>query len=410
MSRRTPTPPNGPTDVQGLREFLRREPLLACWALFALVLALKYANLAWWLLQLQHLLGEVPGALNHDFVNYWIAGHATLEGHPELLFEHGRYFEHLQSLAGADAEIRSWSYPPHFLLLLWPLGLLDFFPAYLAFMATTGALFVLAARQLLDTMAPQISGWRVTVVVSCFAMMMLASTQNGFLSGALMLAALANMHTRPRLAGFALALLSIKPQLGVLFPVLILMDRNWRLLGWTLAWLVVLFAASVIAFGLEPWRQFFANVLPYQALVMRDWNGVFLQMMPGALGGLRSLGVDYRIAAAVQGVFSVAGLTLFVAFLRRNHAPLARAFALACATFVVAPYAFDYDMGALAVIAAAFALVHVAGPRWAVALCGMVAALPAAIQPLGQGGLPLSPLLLLAGLAAAAALTRALPR
>jgi hypothetical protein len=395
--------------MQGLRAFLRREPLLVCWALFALLLALKYTNLVWWLLQLRHHLGAIPGALNHDFVNYWIAGRATLEGNPLLLFEHERYFAHLQSLAGPGAEIRSWSYPPHFLLLLWPLGWLDFFPAYLAFMATTGALFVLAARQLLRTLSPQVPVWQVSVAVSCFAMMMLASTQNGFLSGALMLAALASMHSRPMLAGLALALLSIKPQLGLLFPVLILMDRNWRLLGWTVAWLAVLLAASVIAFGIEPWRQFFANVLPYQALVMRDWNGVFLQMMPGALGGLRSLGVDYRVAVAVQGVFSAAGLVVFIAFLRRHHEPLARAFALTCATFVVAPYAFDYDMGSLAVIAAAFALAHGTGPRWAVVVCGVVAALPAAIQPLGQASLPLSPLLLLAGLAAAATLTRAYP-
>jgi len=95
--------------------------------------------------------------LNRDFVNYWMG--ATLAHHDRHmdLFVHETYFAHLQAFIGPHAEIRSWSYPPHFLLLVLPLAYLSYGTALVAFLAATLALFVWSAAIFRKVWAPQSS-------------------------------------------------------------------------------------------------------------------------------------------------------------------------------------------------------------------------------------------------------------
>ena len=46
------------------------------------------------------------------------------------------------------------------------------------------------------------------------------------------------------LAGLAFALLTIKPQLGILVPLLLLFERNWRAIGWSAVFTVLLVLAE----------------------------------------------------------------------------------------------------------------------------------------------------------------------
>jgi hypothetical protein len=78
----------------------------------------------------------------------------------------------------------------------------------------------------------------------------------------------------------------------------------------------------------------------------------------------------------------------------RDASASGRAFALLCATFVVSPYGFDYDMGALAVASAAFLSAQNGAGRGGRAMLLAVALLPAFVFPLGSAGLPIAPLLL----------------
>ena len=84
--------------------------------------------------------------------------------------------------------------------------------------------------------------------------------------------------------------------------------------------------------------------------------------------------------------------------------PLRRAFVVTCGTFLITPYAFNYDMGALCVCAAVLA----GRGRARIAITrrlpiALVAAISGAVTNLGRVNLPLTPLVLAAGLAAVAA-------
>jgi len=265
----------------------------------------------------------------------------------------------------------------------------------------TFALFAAAALAFVREFAPEARRGLVLLGITGFALMMAESTQNGFLTSAAVLYTLAYMRRRPMLAGCALALLTMKPQLGFLIPLLALLDRNWALLRWATLFTALLVGGSVLLYGADSWRAFFTQVIPYQNFVMHHWIGPFLNMMPGTFGSLRTLGASAGSALAAQAAVSVIALLALLRLVWIVRDPLERAFALLVATFLVTPYSFDYDMGALSVAAACLALrAGGHGERGAMLLYGVIAILPAIVPLLGDAHLPLSPLILAAGIAA----------
>lgn len=383
-----------------LWRLLKANPALVCAAALAATATLIYV-LPWiWILhtQLIHEIRVIDLA-QRDFVNYWMAARMTLSGTEMGLFTHDIYFAHLQELFGKNIEIRSWSYPPHFLLMLWPLGYLDYELALAVFLAGSLALFVASIVIFRAKMAPQSNGAIVACAVFGFAVMQLDATQNGFLTAAFLLLGLAWMKERPLLAGLTFACLTIKPQLGFLIPVLLLWDRNWPAFLWSAAFALALVGASAALFGIESWGSYLTQTLAYQRTVMTDWYGVFLLMMPTAFGSARALGATPATAMLVQWPVSIAGAALVAWLLSRERDPLHRCFIAVCGTFVITPYAFNYDMGALSAIAAMVASAPVmVGRRAAATVIAGIAAMSAIVLNLGRAGLPIAPLLLMLGL------------
>lgn len=134
---------------------------------------------------------------------------------------------------------------------------------------------------------------------------------------------------------------------------------------------------------------------------MTDWYGIFLRMMPTVFGSVRTLGFLPAFAAQVQAPVTIAAAATVLWLLYREPEPLRRAFAVTCGTFLVTPYAFNYDMGALCVTAALLAGADpVAAGRLRLLPIALVAASAAAVMNLGRANLPLTPLILAAGLGA----------
>ena len=336
--------------------------------------------------------------VDRDFANYWLAGKLVLSGEYLDLFHHDAYFPHLQQLFGTDYQIRSWSYPPHYLLLVWPLGFLTYGTGLVVFLSCSLLLFVGAVVLFRRELAPQSSLVVLVLALSGFVVMMLAATQNGFLTGAALLCGLACMNQRPMLAGLAFACLTVKPQLGLLIPVLLLFDRNWIVFVWSAVFTAALVLVSAALFGLDSWAVYLTDTLAYQRSVMTDWDGIFLRMMPTVFGSMRSLGFSPALAAMVQWPVSLAALAAVSWLLYRESDPLRRIFVITCGTFLITPYAFNYDMGALSVCAALLAGSTSRGKSLAVPMA-IVASIPAALTNLGRAGLPCAPLVFAFGLA-----------
>jgi hypothetical protein len=340
-------------------------------------------------------------AVDRDFANYWVAARMVLEGSHEILFDQQRYFSHLQQMFGSGYSPHNWGYPPHFLLLIWPLGFFSYKAALVGFLVTTFAFFVLAVVFFRRKYAPE-SGISILVLAMLgYALVMVDAAQNGFLLSAFCLLGFAWMKERPVLAGVAFALLTVKPQLGILIPLLLALDRNWKAISWTVVFTSMLVAASAVLYGVQTWSAYLSDGISYQTgAVMTQWGGIFLRMMPTAFAGMRSLGFSAEASHLAQIPFSLLGVSMVVWALCCDADPLRRIFAAVCGAFVVSPYAFNYDMGALVVIAAMIvASKRVSGQSRLLALA-IIAGLCPAVMNLGRANLPIAPLLLMAALVA----------
>lgn len=341
--------------------------------------------------------GVPPDFADKDFANYWTAGKLILAGETADLFgPQPGYFSHLTAAFGEDYPWHNWSYPPHYLLLLWPLGFVGYEVAMLLFLLATGTLFVWALRGF--------AGTRKAWIVLLFAAAPLIAhniwtAQNGFLTAGLALGALALRAERPIVAGILLGLLTFKPQLGILFPFLLLAERRWTVIASAAATAVALVALSALLFGLDAWRGYLSEVVPYQQLVMRELEGTFLWMLPSIYGTLRLWGSAADPALTAHLFVAVPVFVASVASFWLVKNAIWRAVILLIATFLITPYALTYDLG---MVAAAAGMMIFLSKRdgWdsppATILLAVTISLPIMMMPLGAFGISVAPAILLA--------------
>jgi arabinofuranan 3-O-arabinosyltransferase len=342
------------------------------------------------------MLAIEPGTLtlqwtDKDFANYWMAARLALEGRALDVFgPHESYLAHLRSFFGADYPWRAWSYPPHYLLLMLPLGLFAYKTALVLFLVTTFLLLCGA----LHLASRQIKLWQLlfllpVIVTNGYVV------QNGFLLSAFLIAGLALRDSRPVLAGICFGLLTVKPQLGVLLPLLFLWERQWLTITSAVVTTVALFLLSVAVFGIEAWAGFFHHVTPYQVHVMKELTGLFPHMMPTVFGAVRSLDFGASTALAVHLPFAVMALALFGFGLLRLGRPEARAANTVFATAMAMPYLVNYDLAALVASAVLWMDRERASLPSRCALFGLVC-IPLLMPMLSLLGWPVAPVVILA--------------
>ncbi|MFL5066129.1 MAG: glycosyltransferase family 87 protein [Xanthobacteraceae bacterium] len=273
-----------------------------------------------------------------DFTYFWTAGRQVLAGQaaigcgPELTAAGNPLQAHLP-----------FFYPPTFLFVVTALALSPYVAAYLGWVFATFALYVAAIRSIV--------GHRIGAMLACAFPGLLAdfmSGQNGFLTAALLAGSLGLMERKPVLAGCFLGLLSYKPQLGILFPLVLVISGQWRMLFAAAATAALLAAMSWLAFGLGSWEAF-VRCLPEYSRIHLTSNGDHWAKMQSVFAVVRLLGGSEGLASAVHGSF-LAVIALTLAVLWRSPVSFAmKAAALALGALLATPTLFLYDMVALAV-------------------------------------------------------------
>jgi hypothetical protein len=231
-------------------------------------------------------------------------------------------------------------------------------------------------------------------VLTPAALVNLWAGQYGFFIGGLFLLGWRQIELgRPVLAGIFFGLMLIKPQLAILVPLALALRKEWVAIISSAITVFVLFAASTLEYGIQPWRDLFFGTGPFLASLINARGSFFGFMSTSVATAAFSRGASLQVALFCQLVFAAGGLYAVVASALRK-APL-RQFALltATATFVVLPYGFNYDMtvpmlGALYVMASA----DRSTMDWRLAFYGFIA--PQFGMLLAAAGLPLMPLMI----------------
>jgi hypothetical protein len=229
-------------------------------------------------------------------------------------------------------------YPPSFLLIVLPLGLLPYFPALVAWMGATGFGYWRVVRAWMGRNA----GLALPALAYPAVLINLAHGQNAFLTTALFGGGALLLGRRDFLAGVLLGLLAFKPHLGLLIPVALVASRNWRAFAGAAVGAVGLTAASALVFGLEPWRAFPAQLSMMRAVV--EGGLLDIGKVQTVFGALRLWGAPLAYAYALQALTALGAAGAVGVFARRHPKSPALGPVLIAATLLVSPYLLDYDL------------------------------------------------------------------
>lgn len=283
-----------------------------------------------------------------DFTTMWVAGIEALRGHAAGLYDSATFVKLQTALLGPQKFLYpNWPYPPSVLLIAVPFGALPYRDAFLAWNFLTLAALV-AVAWLIVRRPPAIA----VVLASPFTAWNFMCGQNGFLTGSLFGAALLCLEERPILAGMFIGCLTCKPQFGLLFPVALLAARQWRAIASAAVTAAALAGLSIAAFGARAWEMLPHALLEQQKVVLlaggqaagADWGR--LQTIYGLVRQLHGNGV---LAVSLQGLSALVLAAIVWLVWRSSVRHGLKAATLSAAALIATPYAFSYDMAALAI-------------------------------------------------------------
>lgn len=283
-----------------------------------------------------------------DFISFWTAGHLAASGRAAEAYDWHLLKQAQLALGAQEFEgFFAWHNPPVFFAFVVPFATLPYPIAWIAWIGSTAACFVLALRLILP-------GFLLPAALAAPATLWCAvAGQNGFLIAALMAGCLALLDRRPVLAGALLGVLTVKPQFGLLFPVFLLVLRRWRVFVAASATTLLLAAVSALLFGTEAWVAFAASVGTTQGALAEGGAG-WLKLQTAYALAFRLTG-DTRQAAALHAGFALILAGLLLRQWLAPTRPARQAAALVAAAYLVTPYAYVYD-AVLLTTAAAFLL------------------------------------------------------
>ena len=248
------------------------------------------------------------GSIGNDFGVYW----RTANMHPMWAYWHGFKYP--------------FPYLPTMLLWIAPLKLLPLWPAYFLFVAASIFALIRAVQ-------PYLAKPEIMLLIAC------PPAANGLMTGqvsalmaALMIWACA---TEKRVAaGIAFAVIaSIKPQLAVLVPLLLLLRRDWTAIAAAAAGFLLLAAIATMTYGPDIWQTWFGSLPEFRYRLRIMGIGGFSPAATADSWGLNPL--PFLLLGSVAGVWLI--------FRCRQCDAIATVAALGIASCLAAPYSLAYD-------------------------------------------------------------------
>ncbi len=284
-----------------------------------------------------------------DFACAWAAAMQALHGDAAALYDPAEFIKVQAALVGPrDYFYPNWPYPPTFFLILAPFTVLAYPYGFIAWDIVT-LLGLIAVVYLAVRKLPAVA----LVLASPFTMWNFLADQNGFLTGSLLGASLLLLERQPVLAGGFIGLLTYKPQFGILLPVALAAARQWRAFASAAVTAAIFAGISIAVFGIGAWEALPRQLVAQTAEVLRaggtddpaaEWG--YIQTVYGVI---RDLHGSAALAWLVQGA-ATTGTAIIVCLVWRSSVRYAlKAATLAAAALIATPYAFAYDMAAIAV-------------------------------------------------------------
>lgn len=278
------------------------------------------------------------GPQGSDFMAFWSAGRMAMEGHAAAAYDPVALGS-VQAEAGRG-EVFAFVNPPPLLLAIWPLGAMDYPFAWIAWVAVTYALWLIATRRLYADLALPIAAFPGALVAAWHA-------QTGFLTSAIQAAAVGALRDRPFRAGLCVGALIVKPHLAVLFPVALLAGRQWRAITGAATSSFGLLLLAWLVFGTDTMLSYPRSWAVSDHLLRTGSDVFFLRQ--ATIYAMARVAFTGHIAAVLQTLSSLGVVAItWLAWARQG--PIEGKVALLfAATPLATPYLFNYDLPFLAI-------------------------------------------------------------
>ena len=324
-----------------------------------------------------------------DFANVWTGGHIVREHLVSKLYDVAAYQAYQRQLLGPIGQ-HSYSYPPVTFPIAAVLSYLPYWLALIVWQVAGMAFFIWAAKPWWPRCR-----WPVWLaVLTPGALLNLWAGHYGFFLGGLFLLGWRQVELgRSALAGICFGLMLIKPQIAILVPLALVLRRDWLAIASGAATVLALVAATTFVYGLQPWRDLLFSTGPFLATLINARGSFFGLMSTSAATAAFSVGAPLSLALAIQAAFAICGIYAVAAAALRKAPVRDYALLTSTATFLVLPYAFNYDMtvpmiGAVSVMAAA----KPSSMDWRLAFYGFIA--PQLGMVFAAVGVPLMPIMI----------------
>ncbi len=281
-----------------------------------------------------------------DYAMFWLAGFLVRHGAAGVLYEPARYAAAAAAILPYKTGYWPFVYPPTMLLPARVISWMPLVAGYYAFcLAATGAAVLLLRRA-------GVAGWCILVgLCGPAAMWNLYLGQFGLLCGALLVAGLAGLQTRPLRSGGALALLSVKPQYALLVPVVVLAGRHWRALATGVVVLALALGLSVMGGGALAWAGYFGPGREAMAALLGHKFGGYQVMGDSVFWMARSLGAAFGTALAAQlAMACLAALWAWRLWRQSVAEPMRRLIITVFLSLLASPYGFTDDLAVCSVL------------------------------------------------------------
>jgi len=355
-----------------------------------LLAALNVATLAFLLATSHGGVDRNGFLLGTDFLSFWTTGHMLHTG--GAVYDVSAHTAAQRAFFAQEGVYTAFFYPPPFLLVCYPLGFLPYFPALALWLLTTGAAYLAAVRAWLRRMGMAQPLW---LLFAAFPPVLICIThgQSAFLVAALLGAGVLLVRDRPWLAGACFGLAIVKPQFGLLVPVVLVLTGEWKTIAGAAGTALLFGGLATLAFGPAIWADWYAVSGAAQAAMSEGAVG-YAKMM-SLFAAVMLFGGSVTLAYALQIALSAVVTALLAwASWGRNYTPALGSAMLAGAPLAT-PFVLDYDMVLLA-----FPLIWLAANGFrpweklvfAAAFASAIFARPLAME----AGVPIMPLVLAA--------------
>ncbi len=244
-----------------------------------------------------------PGgaAVVSDFLSFWVAAREAIGGAPATPYK-TEDFAALQAVYIGAGHYFAFFYPPTFLLMLLPLGLMGGVAAYWVFQVFAALAAGWACRRIMRH-------WHGFLLVAALptSFNTYFYGQNSLLAAAFLGAGLAMLaEKRQVLAGVFIGLMTFKPQLGVLIPFALIAGGYGRAFLSAAVTTVTLAIFSWLVFGTGTWAAF----LDQTAFAQKTLNHglVDLHKMISVYAAARQVGAPVELAYGLQILMALAAL------------------------------------------------------------------------------------------------------